>query len=194
MTFDINIQHDLKDLKRKMTALEQQVYPQAVVRTINRTAQSTKVASAKHIAPQMNSTQSGVKRRIDIIRANSKRLWATLTAKGKDIPLIEFVIGGKKPTQQQGGKRGVVKAKVFGKIRTYPNAFIAPKRSGDNKTTVYERKGKARKPVFMRMGPGISRLFRKQSNEEVMQAKVKERFPIEFAQNLKFYLNKLKRR
>lgn len=74
MAFDISVKHDLKKLKRQMTALEQKVYPQALVRTINRTAQSTKVASAKHIAPQMNSTQGGVKRRIDIIRANSRRL------------------------------------------------------------------------------------------------------------------------
>ena len=81
MAFDVTIQHDLKKLKRSLNTLETKVAPQATIRTLNRVAESAKVASAKHIAPQMNSRQAAVKRRIFTQKATFKRLWATLVAK-----------------------------------------------------------------------------------------------------------------
>lgn len=194
MTFDITIQHDLKKLKRQLNALETKVAPQATIRTLNRVAESAKVASARHIAPQMNSRQAAVKRRIETQRATFKRLWATLVARDRALQLIEFVVGSKKPTQQPGGKRGQVKAKVYGKTRTLTDAFIAPRRTGDSKTTVYIRKSKKRKPLKLLYGPGIMQLFRQKENDAIMQATVRERFPIEFARNLAFYINRFKRR
>lgn len=193
MSFDITIQHDLKKLRRQLNALETKVAPQATVRTLNRVAESAKVASAKHIAPQMNSRQAAVKRRIVTQKATFKRLWATLVARDRALQLIEFVVGSKKPTQQAGGKRGLVKAKVYGKTRTLGKAFIAPRRSGSSKTTVYIRKTGKRHPLKLLYGAGIMQLFKQRENDAIMQAKVKERFPIEFARNLKFYINRFKR-
>ncbi len=89
--------------------------PTTASRTLNRVAESAKVASAKHIAPQMNSRQAAVKRRSFTQKAAFKRLWATLVAKDRALQLMEFMAGSKKPTQQPGGKRGLVKAKVYGK-------------------------------------------------------------------------------
>ena len=117
MTLDITIQHDLKKLMRGLNTLESKVAPQATVRTLNRVAESAKVASAKHIAPKMNSRQAAVKRRIETRKATFKTLWATLVARDRALQLIEFVVGSKKPTQQVGGKRGLVRAKVYGKTR-----------------------------------------------------------------------------
>ena len=194
MTFDISVTHDLKQLRRKLTALEREVAPQATVRTLNRVANSAKVASAKHIAPKMNSRQAAVKRRIETQKATRKTLWATLVARDRALQLIEFVVGSKKPTQQPGGKRGVVRAKVYGKTRTLNKAFIAPRRRGSSKTTVYMRKSGKRLPLKMLYGPGIMQLFRQRENDQVMQMKVLERFPIEFRRNLDFYINRFKRR
>lgn len=194
MPFDVTIQHDLKKLKQQLNTLETKVAPQATIRTLNRVAESAKVASARHIAPQMNSRQAAVKRRIETQRATFKRLWATLVARDRALQLIEFVVGSKKPTQQPGGKRGLVKAKVYGKTRTLTDAFIAPRRTGDSKTTVYIRKSKKRKPLKLLYGPGIMQLFRQKENDAIMQATVRERFPIEFARNLAFYINRFKRR
>ena len=97
MTFDITIQHDLKKLMRSLNTLESKVAPQATVRTLNRVAESAKVASAKHIAPKMNSRQAAVKRRIETRKATFKTLWATLVARDRALQLIEFVVGSKKP-------------------------------------------------------------------------------------------------
>jgi hypothetical protein len=194
MTFDITVQHDFKKLRRQLNALETKVAPQATIRTLNRVAESAKVASTRHIAPQMNSRQAAVKRRIETQRATFKRLWVTLVARDRALQLIEFVVGSKKPTQQPGGKRGLVKAKVYGKTRTLTDAFIAPRRTGDSKTTVYIRKSKKRKPLKLLYGPGIMQLFRQKENDAIMQATVRERFGIEFARNLAFYINRFKRR
>ena len=193
MPFDVTIQHDLKKLKQQLNTLETKVAPQATIRTLNRVAESAKVASARHIAPQMNSRQAAVKRRIETRKATAKMLWATLVASERALQLIEFVVGSKKPTQQPGGKRGLVKAKVYGKTRTLSKAFIAPRRSGSRKTTVYIRTSPKRKPLKLLYGPGIMQLFRQKENDQVMQAKVRERFPIEFARNLLFYINRYKR-
>lgn len=194
MPFDITVQHDLKKLKRQLSTLETKVAPQATIRTLNRVAESAKVASARHIAPQMNSRQAAVKRRIETQKATFKKLWATLVARDRALQLIEFVVGSKKPTQQKGSKRGLVKAKVYGKTRTLSKAFIAPRRSGSSKTTVYIRKGRERKPLKLLYGPGIKQLFKQKENDQIMQARVRERFPVEFARNLAFYINRLRRR
>ena len=194
MSFDVTVQHDLKKLRRQLSALETKVAPQATVRTLNRVAAGAKVASARHIAPQMNSRQAAIKRRIVMQKATFKKLWATLVARDRALQLIEFVVGSKKPTQQVGGKRGLVKAKVYGKVRTLPNAFIAPRRKGSSKTTVYQRKTGKRLPLKMLYGPGIMQLFRQRENDQVMRMKVLERFPIEFKRNLEFYIHRLKRR
>lgn len=194
MPFDISIEHDLKKLRRQLGTLEVKAVPQATVRTLNRVAESAKVASAKYIAPQIGSRQAVIKRRIEARKATLQRLWATLVAHGRPLQLIEFVVGSKKPTQANGGKRGLVKTKIFGRQKTYLKAFIAPRRAGDSKTAMYIRKGKTRKPVRMMFGPGIEQLFKRRENNEIMQKTVRERFPIEFARNLAFYVERLKNR
>lgn len=194
MSFDITIQHDLKKLRRSLTALEVKAAPQATVKTINRVAASTKVASARHIAPLLDGRQAGVKRRISIRKASFKMMWATLVATGRQLQLIEFVVGSKKPKQQAGGKRGLVKTRVMGKEKSYKKAFIAPIRSGQSKTTMYIRKEKSRLPVRMMHGPGIKQLFKRNANRAVMEAKVRERLPIEFARNLAFYVKRIRSR
>ncbi len=193
MTFDLSVESDIKSLRRGLHALEKQVVPEATVRTLNRVADSAKVASAAHIAPQMGSRQAGIKRRIETRRASFKRLWATLVASDRPLHLIEFVVGSRKPTQQPGGKRGAVKAKAWGKTKTYRGAFIAPRKKGSSSTEVYVRKSGKRLPLKMLFGPGIMQLFKQRENAAIMETKVKERLPVEFTQNLAFYLSRLKR-
>jgi hypothetical protein len=192
LIMDISIQNDLKKLRQSLTALEKRAVPQATVRTLNRTAETVKTASVRHISPQLGSKQAGIKRRIETRKASLQKLWSVLVASGRQLQLIEFVVGSKKPTRK-GGKRGLVRTRVFGKQKTYQKAFIAPKRKGDSKTTLYVRKGKARKPVRMMFDPGIKEFFKQKDNDSLMQAKAKEVFPVEFLRNLAYYVTKLKR-
>ena len=50
MGFDVSVERNVKSLKRGLNALEKQVVPQTTVRTLNRVADSTATASARHIA------------------------------------------------------------------------------------------------------------------------------------------------
>ena len=190
MSIDITIQGDLKKLNRSLKDLQHDTYPKVAARTLNRVAESAKIAGAKHIASQIQSRQASVKRRIETRKSSYKKLWAELVAHGRPLQLIEFVVGSKKPTQQPGGKRRVVKTKVFGKRKTYKQAFIAPRRAGDSNTTIYVRKGNKRKPLRMMFGPGIKQLFKREDNLMLMESKVKERLTNEFICNAKFYIAK----
>ena len=86
----------------------------------------------------------------------------------------------------------MVRAKVYGKVRTLHQAFIAPVKRGSPKTTVYLRKTAKRLPLKMLYGPGIKQLFKQKENDRIMQAKVREVFPREFEQNMIFALKRLK--
>ncbi len=74
MPFDLSVESDLKSLRRGLNALEKQAVPQATVRTLNRVAESAKVSSARHIAPQMGGRQAAVKRRIETRPSTFQRL------------------------------------------------------------------------------------------------------------------------
>lgn len=193
MPIDISVESDLKRLRRGLSNLEKQAVPQATVRTLNRVAESTKSASARHIAQQMGSRQSAVKRRIETRKSTVRRLWAVLAASDSPLRLIHFVLGSKKPTQQHGGKRGLVKTKVWGKNKTYRSAFIAPRKKGSSETEVYLRKSGKRLPLKLMFGPGITQLFKQKENMQVMERTVTDRLPKEFMQNLAFYLSKIRR-
>ena len=193
MPVDISVESDLKALRRGLSNLEKQAVPQATVRTLNRVAESTKSASARHIAPQIGGRQAAVKRRIESRKSTVRRLWAELAASERPLRLIEFVVGSKKPTQQPGGKRGLVKAKAWGKTKTYRSAFIAPRKKGSSETEVYMRKSGKRLPLKMLFGPGIMQLFKQKENVQVMERTVVDRLPKEFMQNLAFYLSKIRR-
>lgn len=193
MTMNVSIERDLKRLRRGLRDLEKQAVPKATVRTLNRVANSTKTASARHIAPQIGSRQAAVKRRIETRKSTFKRLWAVLAASDRPLKLIEFVVGSKKPTQQPGGKRGLVKAKAWGKTRTYRNAFIAPQKSGSSKTAVYMRKSGKRLPLKQLFGPGVMQLFKQKENQEIMEKTVFEKLANEFSRNLDYYIKRIRR-
>jgi hypothetical protein len=107
--------------------------------------------------------------------------------------LIEFVVGSKKPTQQPGGKRGLVKAKAWGKNRTYRSAFIAPRKNGSNATEVYMRKSGKRLSLKLLFGPGIMQLFKQRENVQTIEQTVNDRLPKQFMQNLAYYMAKIRR-
>jgi len=63
---------------------------------------------------------------------------------------------------------------------------------GSKKPT--QQPGGKRTPLKLLYGPGIMQLFRQRENDAIMQTKIRERFPIEFARNLAFYINRIRKR
>ncbi len=182
MSFNISIKSDLKQLQGQLTKLERQTYPQAVARTLNRVAESSKSASAKHIAPLMNAKQSDIKRNMPIEKAYKNKLWASVTAIGKPLKLIAF--------KARQTAKGVV-AKAWNASKLYRGTFIAPIKHGSSSNTVYSRKTKHSLPVKALYGPGIAQLFKKPENIQIMESTVRQRLASEFKNNLQFYAGRL---
>ena len=184
MSLGISVESDLKQFQKQLTALEQQAYPKAVTRTLNRVASSAKVASSKHIAPQMNAKQSDIKRRMVEAKAYPKKLWASIIASGSPLKLIAF--------KARQTARGVV-SKAWGVNKLYRGTFIAPVKRGSSSNAVYARKSSHSLPVKQLWGPGIAQLFKKQENITIMQDTVRMRIATEFKNNLNYYASRIKR-
>ena len=185
MSFNISVESDLKQLYKQLTQLEKQAYPAAIVRTLNRVASSVRSASAKHIAPQMNTKQADIKRRMLEDKAYPKKLWASIIASGNALKLIAF--------KARQTAKGVV-AKAWGMSKLYRGTFIAPVKRGINNNAVYTRKSKHSLPVKQLYGPGVAQLFRNPENITIMQDIVRMRLPIEFRNNLNFYVSRIRAR
>lgn len=184
MSFGISIESDLRNFQKQLNALEQQAFPKAVVRTLNRVASSAKVASAKHIAPMMNAKQADIKRRMREEKAYPRKLWASIIASGSALKLIAF--------KARQTAKGVV-AKAWGVNKLYRGTFIAPVRHGSSTNAVYVRKTKRSLPVKQLWGPGIAQLFKKPENLNIMTSIVTNRLPVEFRTNLQFYVSRIKK-
>lgn len=178
MSFGISIESNLKQFRKQLDALEQQAYPKAVVRTLNR------VASSKHIAPQMNAKQSDIKRRMVEAKAYPRKLWASIIASGSPLKLIAF--------KARQTTKGVV-AKAWGVNKLYRDTFIAPVKHGSSTNAVYVRKSKHSLPVKQLYGPGVAQLFKKQENITIMQDTVCMRLATEFKNNLNYYASRIKK-
>ena len=183
MSFNISVESDLKQLYKQLTQLEKQAYPAAIARTLNRVASSVRSASAKHIAPQMNTKQADIKRRMFEDKAYPKKLWASIIASGNALKLIAF--------KARQTAKGVV-AKAWGVNKLYRGTFITPVKHGSSNNAVYVRKTSHSLPVKQLWGPGIVQLFKKPENIKIMESTVQNRLPVEFKNNLQFYVSKLK--
>lgn len=190
----ISVKHDLKRLKKDLTRMEQQVLPQALVRTLNRVGKSARREGLRNIAPLFGSNQREVGKHVHVTKAGRRRYWVTITATGRRKQLIHFVVGSKAVTQQPGGKRPPVKIKTFGKTRTLTKGFITYTQAGDSAKSIYKRKGSGRYPLQMMYGPSVPVLFKLESTQRKIRLKVKERFPIEFRANLAYYVGRRRRR
>jgi len=184
MSFEISITSELKQLQKQLTNLERNAYPKAVARTLNRIASSAKVASSKHIAPQMNAKQADIKRRMYDEKAYPKKLWASIIASGSPLKLIAF--------KARQTAKGVV-SKAWGVNKLYKHTFIAPVRHGSSANAVYVRKSSHTLPVKQLWGPGIAQLFKRPENITIMQTTVTQRLTTEFKNNLNYYVSRLKK-
>ena len=183
MPLNISIQSELKQLHQQLGQLQRDAYPKAVARTLNRIAGSVRAASGKHIAPLMNTKQSDIKRRLQVEKAYPKRLWVSLVASGNALRLIAF--------KARATAKGVV-AKAWGVNKLYKHTFIAPVKRGSSTNAVFVRKSKHSLPIKQLWGAGIRQLFKQKENVTLMKSVVHIRLPIEFKNNLQYYVNKIR--
>lgn len=126
--------------------------PLAVARAINRTVANVKTVMTRAVASSLRVKQMYVRERIKERKATRARLWASMTASAKPIPLIAQ--GAKGPEPSRGKGRGVTANTTQ---RQYPHAFIATMRSGHR--GVFERAGKKRLAIKELTSASVAAVF-----------------------------------
>jgi minor tail protein Z (GPZ) len=129
--------------------------PRSGARALNRAATSGRVVAVRDVAYALGTKQSAVKPYIRIRQARPEHLEARIFAVGKfGIPLIKLDPSGPEPSRGHGG--GV---RVKATPGTFPRAFIStmPK---SGRRGVFERRGKARLPIFERRTPPVPQVLR----------------------------------
>lgn len=155
----VTVSLDTSEATRAIRALKNRA-PKAIVRAINRSAESAKTAVSREIARDMKAKVGAVKDRISIIKARegtakaSHRYAATLYASTKRLPL--YAMGARGPYPSRGKGRGVTARTPQ---RRYPNAFLAQMRSGH--MGVFTRTSRRRLPVVELMYVSIWKVFDK---------------------------------
>jgi len=176
MSATLNLKSD--GWTRALRGLAQQT-PNAIARSLNRSATSANVVGVRGIAADMGLKQADVKAQIRITNATAAKLIATLEARGSRIPLIKFNARDRFP-------KGVV-ARLPGGAGRYPRAFIRTMRSGH--TGVFQRRGPARLPIDELKGPSIPKVFIKLLPE--MLARAQEALVTNLRNEMAFVLRRL---
>jgi Prophage minor tail protein Z (GPZ) len=144
------------DVERAINVLRAKA-PIAIVRALNKSIDSAKVAMAREVATDMGLKVGDTKNRIGVTPARLDKFSATLHAHGTPIPLIEFSATGPEPSRGKG--RGV-SAKLSAKRTRYPHSFIATMRSG-HRGVFTRAEGAKRLKILEQHGPSIAYVFAK---------------------------------
>ncbi|WP_406828127.1 phage tail protein [Microbulbifer sp. ARAS458-1] len=194
----ISIKDDLHLLEKKLGRMGQRIVPKAASQAINRALKSVNSSAIKEVAAETSVKQKDIRQAHKLYLARRTRLQASIdAAKARARNLIEYV----RPAQRKAGyfnsrsKRGKfkapgVKAKAWGKTKTYSGTFIA--RAPQGQLLVFARKGPGRTPLKGVAGPSPRGTFVSQRLEQVMERKARERIPIELTRSIQNELRKLK--
>lgn len=205
-------------LRRKLSQLEQNAFPTALARAVNRVSNTVKSRSAEDIAEATGLKPSSVRRRIIFTkRATKADPSAVLEISGKPFNLVEFVSGSK---DQPRRPRGGVTANAWGNRRKYPGVFLARMPNGQVIAVQRSRAGRGARnalslahsrfiggsgPKMIQsgrwagksphieavFGAGIAREAAQPMLTEQRERTVAERMPIELKHELKFAVQRM---
>lgn len=182
----LDFQSNLKQAQSSLDRFTKDLQAQAIVRALNNTAGSAKIAASRDIrAAGYNITAKVVKQALDVRRATAADLQAIVTATGKAMPRIAF--GAR---QTAAG----VSYSIKGGRKIKKGAFIALMKSGHK--GVFVRKGdtqigKRGKAILSRKlvelwGPSIPTVLMNTVVRKRLEDALRERFPKELERQIRF--------
>jgi len=178
MSININVKADITQVQRFLDKEGRKAVNKAATRSLNRTVKQVNASAAKRISKIIGLKVKDVKDKLIIFKASHRKLTAVIEATGKAMNLIRF--GAKQV------KKGV-SAKAWGKRKVYKGAFIANKGK-----TVFKRTSSNRLPIKPVYGPDIPHTFIDEEVQKEMETTANKRWPINFSQDLKYYLSRIK--
>lgn len=136
----------------------------AVSMSVNKIARSARTQMAREANKRYFVTVGNARKTISVRKAGGDGLKAELVSRGFPISLAHFKVSPKK-VQHKGRKNRKIRARVKrnGGGATLDRAFIMAIGSGIG---VFERDGKARKPIHKLFGPSVPSMLK---NEEIQQ-------------------------
>jgi hypothetical protein len=187
---NINLKVDIERAKAKFAHLPAEIREKATVRAINDTAAQAKIQASREIRDAGYGMKVGdIKKAISLRKANASLLKATVTAKGRPIPLIKF-----NARQVKAG----VSISVKNGRKLIKGAFIITKQDGTQ--GVFVRHGNEHRPITTRAGkrvwsayqihelygPSIPIAFSNQKVQEALEKAVREKFPQNFKREVRY--------
>ena len=180
MSFRIDVKADVRRAQRQL-GNDRGAVTKAAARALTRTADQVRSAAVKELARETGLKQKDVRVALKRIRAKPRNLISAVVATGRAVNLIRFT----RQTREQARRAGGVIANAWGKKRLYRGSFI-----GNVGRTVFRRTSAARLPIAALHGPSIPREMAREKIAKHLKAVVRTRWPINFAADLKFFLNR----
>lgn len=173
---EVDVRADVAAVMRQLAGLSTQVVEPAAAAALNRVAVTTRRVAIKSIVDETGIRANAVRQRINISRANRNQLEARLKAQAYAPNLANYAA-----RQVKGG----VSANAWRNRKVYRGSFLAPK-----KRLVFTRVGPKRLPIKALRGPSVRKQFMRLPSERVMRQTIAERWPIEFAREVRFRLDR----
>ena len=197
-----NLETDIRKAQKGLDDLGRKVFPAALAAAINKTERFARIAASKEIRKEYNIKAADVKKTISFKRASKNRLRAEFASKGTRISLAKF---GARQT-----KKGVtVKVKKTGGRKLIKAAFLSTMPSGHKgvfhrmkdwkKKEISGKKSRTGSKVYHglriveRTTVSVSQMLKSAKVRSVIRRTIRDRFPEQLANQIKFRVGRLKR-
>ena len=160
---DLNIQVQGLENTLRVLPLAPKRINAAILRSLNRTATSTRSLAVKEIRSQINLRAARVRKGLRIVRANRTRLEVQIIAARRPVLLSRFAA---RQLTRRGKPAGIsVKVKPRGRTKQLRGAFFITLRGSGAKGIAFRRPGVGRLPVEVPHGPSVDQVFRTVRND-----------------------------
>lgn len=193
----IDISHNLESAYQALGQISKVEVHRAAKRSINSTLVTLRKDAVPIIQQEIRVKSSLLKSFILIDRAQSSsksQISGALQFRSKGFPLIDFVRGSKKVTEQKGIKvkrRKAVKVEIKpGAKFTVRGGFIA--NTGSRGLQIFKRRNGERKNIYMQTTPSLGQLLLKSTKNKIgsqLQQRGAALFQERFAKDLQFRMS-----
>jgi len=159
---------------------------QAVMRAINRAADSSKTAASKKVREKYTAKNRDILSTIRIRKASTGNLSAVVTSMGGVLPLSKFQVRPSAPDPRR--KTSIVVRVKKGAGGTIKHAFVA--KMGSGHVGVFHRVGTSRFPVEQNFGPSVPQMLGSESVSKHIEARAQEQIVLRLEHEIGRLLDK----
>lgn len=199
---EISFKSNLDQLTKNYDKISKSLLPRATQQALNKTAKGVKSDAVKSVSREAGVKQKLIRDAIEVNQSKKLTLRASVdSAKAKGKNLINWVSKGlRKPgafnsrKRLKSGKLGKykgqgVKAKAWGKSKTYKGTFIGTGKN--NNVLVFARQANSRKLKSIQ-GPSARQIFKSPKQKLANTRNASKRFNIELQRAINYQLSKLR--